>query len=155
VSSKSETSTIGKSAPHAINWLLSDLSRLIRKLVDRRLGNIGFTCSQWQALDKLRRIGTLSQARLGEIMGVEGATSARMIGRLEGAGWIKCRSPPIDRRVKLISITEKAAMVMDEAAMIGQSIREDMLVDLSRSEQEQLAAAMSTIKLRLYLLLGA
>jgi DNA-binding MarR family transcriptional regulator len=75
VSAPPDTSTI--------SWLLADTSRLIRKLADRRLGAIGLTRAQWQALVNLRRLGPTTQAALAEIVEVETATIARLIDRLE------------------------------------------------------------------------
>ena len=137
----------------AISWLLADASRLIRKLADRRLATIGLTRAQWQALGNLRRMGPLTQAALAEIMEVETATIARLIDRLEAAGWIG-RSPDAnDRRVNLVSMTDKATAIMDEVGVIGQKLRDDMLVDLSQSEREHLVITLSTIKSRLIRLL--
>ncbi|MDB5396538.1 MAG: MarR family transcriptional regulator [Rhodospirillales bacterium] len=137
----------------AISWLLADASRLIRKLADRRLSAIGLTRVQWQALGNLRRMGPLTQAALAEIMEVETATVARLIDRLEAAGWIERKSEAHDRRVKLVSMTEKAAAIMDEVGVIGQKLRDDMLIDLSQSEREQLVVLLATIKSRLIRLL--
>lgn len=137
----------------AITWLLADASRLIRKLADRRLAAIGLTRVQWQALGNLRRMGPLTQAALAEIMEVETATVARLIDRLEAAGWIERRSEAHDRRVKLVSMTDKATAIMDEVGVIGQKLRDDMLEDLSQSDREQLVALLSTMKSRLIRLL--
>ena len=145
MSSKTDTSTI--------SWLLADASRLIRKLADRRLSAIGLTRAQWQALGNLRRMGPLTQAALAEIMEVETATIARLTDRLEAAGWIERRPDSSDRRVKLVSMTDKAAAVMDEVVVIGQKLRDDMLVDLSESEREQLVVTLTTLKTRLNRLL--
>jgi MarR family transcriptional regulator for hemolysin len=137
----------------AISWLLADASRLIRKLADRRLATIGLTRAQWQALGNLRRMGPLTQAALAEIMEVETATIARLIDRLEAAGWIERKPEANDRRVKLVSMTPKATAIMDEVGVIGQKLRDDMLVDLSQSEREQLVVLLSTMKSRLIRLL--
>ena len=137
----------------AISWLLADASRLIRKLADRRLSTIGLTRAQWQALGNLRRMGPLTQAALAEIMEVETATIARLIDRLEAAGWIERKPDASDRRVKVVSMTDKATAIMDEVGAIGQKLRDDMLIDLSQSEREKLVATLSTIKSRLIRLL--
>ena len=137
----------------AISWLLADASRLIRKLADRRLGSIGLTRAQWQALGNLKRLGPLTQAALAEIMEMETATIARLTDRLEAAGWIERRPDPGDRRVKLVSMTDKADAVMDEVSVIGQKLRDDVLSDLSESERQELARCLSTIKTRVIRLL--
>jgi DNA-binding MarR family transcriptional regulator len=139
----------------SIGWLLTDASRLIRKLADRRLATIGVTRAQWQALASLRRIGPMTQAALAEIMEVETATVARLIDRLEAAGWIVRKPDHCDRRVKLVSLTGKADAIMDQMASIGQTLRDDMMVDLRQSEQEHLVALLSTVKFRLISLLEA
>ena len=143
----------GTSDISSISWLLADASRLIRKLADRRLGTIGVTRAQWQALANLRRIGPMTQAALAEMMEVETATIARLIDRLEAAGLIERKAEAQDRRVKLVTMTEKAAALMDEMGVIGQKLRDDMLVDLSPSELEALIASLTTIKSRLVRLL--
>ena len=143
----------GKSDISLITWLLADASRLIRKLADRRLGAIGLTRAQWQALGNLKRIGPMTQAALAEIMEVETATIARLIDRLEAAGWIERRAEAQDRRVKLVTMTDKADAIMDEMGVIGQKLRDDMLVDLSPSELEALIGTLTTIKSRLIRLL--
>jgi MarR family transcriptional regulator for hemolysin len=143
----------GKSDISSISWLLADASRLIRKLADRRLGAIGLTRAQWQALGNLRRMGPMTQAALAEIMEVETATIARLIDRLEAAGWIARKAEAQDRRVKLVTMTDKATAIMDEVGVIGQKLRDDMLVDLSPSELEALIGTLATIKSRLIRLL--
>jgi DNA-binding MarR family transcriptional regulator len=143
----------GKTDISSISWLLADASRLIRKLADRRLGTIGVTRAQWQALANLRRIGPMTQAALAEMMEVETATIARLIDRLEAAGLIERKAEAQDRRVKLVTMTDKAAALMDEMGVIGQKLRDDMLVDLSPSELEGLITSLTTIKSRLIRLL--
>ena len=139
----------------AAGWLLADISRLIGKLADRRLSAIGLRRAQWHALGNLRRTGALTQAALAEIMEIRTATVARLLNRLEVAQWIERRPDMHDRRLKLVSMTDKAAAVMDEVSVIGQKLRDDMLVDLSQSECEHLVGALTTIKSRLTRLLEA
>ena len=143
----------GKTDITSISWLLTDASRLMRKLADRRLGAAGLTPAQWQALGNLRRMGSMTQAALAEMMEVETATVARLIDRLEAAGWIARKAEVQDRRVKLVTMTEKATSIMDEVSVIGQKLRDDMLVDLSPDELETLIGLLTKIKSRLVRLL--
>jgi len=143
----------GATDTSSINWQLSDVSRLMRKLADRRLGGVGLTRAQWQALGNLRRCGSMTQATLADMMEVETATIARLIDRLEAAGWIERKAEAQDRRVKLVTMTEKATSIMDEVSVIGQKLRDDMLVDLSHEERETLIALLTKIKSRLVRLL--
>jgi DNA-binding MarR family transcriptional regulator len=132
-----------------LGWLIADIARLNRKLADRRLGEVGLTRAQWQALGNLKRMGSMTQAALAEVMEIETATVARLIDRLEAAGWVERGSDAQDRRVKLISMSGKAKAIMDEVAVIGHKLREDILVDLSFEQREQLLSLLSTVKSRL------
>lgn len=125
----------------------------MRKLADRRLGAIGLTRAQWQALGNLRRCGPMTQAALADVMEVETATIARLIDRLEAANWVVRRSDPHDRRVKRVSLTDKAENVMEQVSDIGQQLRDDMLADLSREERDRLLGTLTTVKARLVRLL--
>jgi MarR family transcriptional regulator for hemolysin len=133
----------------AVCWLLGDVARLVGKLADRRLSVIGLTRAQVHVLANLRRMGPLTQAALADILEVRNATIARLLDRLEAARWIERRPDMHDRRLKLISMTEKATAVIDEVSVIGHQLRDDMFVDLSQSECEHLVGALATIKSRL------
>jgi DNA-binding MarR family transcriptional regulator len=137
----------------SIGWLMGDVGRLLRKLIDRRLGGIGLTRAQWQALGNMRRCGPMTQAALADVLEVETATIARLVDRLETAGWVTRRPDPGDRRVKLVSLTGKAEAILEEVGPIGQELQEDMLADLGPKERAELADALVTIKTRLVRLL--
>lgn len=137
----------------SINWLMGDVSRLVRKLIDRRLGGLGLTRAQWQALWNMQRRGPMTQAALAEVLEVETATIARLLDRLEAAGLVTRRPDPGDRRVKLVSLTPKAESILEMVGPVAQKLQEDMLVDLGTKEQESFRDTLATIKTRLVKLL--
>jgi DNA-binding MarR family transcriptional regulator len=136
-----------------VGWTLADISRLLRKLVDKRLSGVGITRAQWQALGNLKRLGPMTQAALADVMEVETATITRLIDRLEAAGWVIRKPHSTDRRVKLVHMSEKADAVIEEVASIGHQLREDMLIDLPEAERAHFITLLSTVKSRLVHLL--
>src|SRR5579872_608716 len=126
----------------SIGWLMRDVGRLLRKLIDRRLGGIGLTRAQWQALGNMRSCGPRTQAALADV-----------VDRLEAASWVTRRPDSRDRRVKLVSLTPKAEAILEEVGPIGQELQEDMLTDLGAKERADLANTLATIKTRLVRLL--
>ena len=137
-----------------VGWVIADVARLNRKLVDRRLSAIGITRAQWQAIGNLWRYGQLTQAALADVMELQTATVARLIDRLEAAGWVNRLPDPKDRRANLIAMTEKAHTIIEEVAAIGKTMLEDMLVDLSATDRNRLVSTLTTVKSRLVNLLG-
>ena len=137
----------------SIGWLMGDVGRLLRKLIDRRLGGIGLTRAQWQALGNMRRCGPMTQAALADVLEVETATIARLVDRLEAASWVTRRPDLRDRRVKLVSLTAKAEAILEKVGPIGQELQEDMLADLGAKERDSLLDALAIIKTRLVKLL--
>ena len=87
-------------------------------------------------------------------MELETATVARLIDRLEAAGWVSRLPDPKDRRANLIAMTEKAHTIIEEVAAIGKTMLEDMLVDLSATDRDRLVCTLTTVKSRLVNLLG-
>src|SRR5436190_134437 len=94
-------------------WLIADVSRLMRKLVDRKLEPLGMTRAQLKALINLRNNGPMTQSALADAVEIETATVARLVDRLEAAGWVQRKVAPGDRRVKLVSMTEKAEYAIE------------------------------------------
>jgi MarR family transcriptional regulator for hemolysin len=139
----------------SIEFLLADISRLTRKLADRRLTAIGLTRVQCHALMSLDRFGPLAQAALAEVMDVGTATIARLLARMEGTGWIERSGGQRDRRVKLVSTTDKTAAIMDCIVEIATALDADMGADLTRQQSETLTGSMGVMKSRLNQLLAA
>lgn len=139
----------------SIGFLLADISRLIRKLADRRLTAIELTRVQCHALMSLNQFGPLAQATLAGVMDVETATMARLLARMEETGWIERSGGQRDRRVKLVSMSDKAAAVMDRIAEIARALDADIVADLTRQQRETLTESMGAMKSRLNQLLSA
>ena len=103
-------------------FLATDISRLIRADLDRRIGKtgIGLTAGEGRTLIHAARAGSVRQNVLAERMGVEAMTLSSFLDRLEGRGLVTRRPDPADRRAKLIEITEAAdAVISDIQSIVG------------------------------------
>ena len=116
--------------------------------------DLGVSQSGWMAIALAAKSSRpQSQIELANAMGIEGPSMVAVMDKLSKDGFITREPSPTDRRVKLVSMTSKANAIMDEVGVVGQKLRDDMLVDLSQKEREQLVAALSTMKSRLIRLL--
>src|SRR3546814_9002902 len=75
----------------SLGFLLNDVSRLMRRNLNRRVQALGLTQSQWRALAYLSRQEGINQATLADTLEVQPITLARLIDRLEAAGWVERR----------------------------------------------------------------
>ncbi|MEG3143797.1 MarR family transcriptional regulator [Sphingomonas sp. RT2P30] len=92
----------------SLAFLISDVSRLMRRRFDERARAIGVTRAQWRTLTTLSRHEGINQGGLAELLEVEPITLCRMIDRLAEAGLVERRPDPGDRRAWLIFLTDKA-----------------------------------------------
>ena len=98
----------------SLGFLISDVSRLMRRRFDERARLIGVTRAQWRTLTTLSRHEGINQGGLAELLEVEPITLCRMIDRLEEAGLVERRRDPGDRRAWLIFLTDKAKPIIAE-----------------------------------------
>jgi DNA-binding MarR family transcriptional regulator len=99
--------------PVATNWfrlgyLIHDVSRLRRTLIDQHMKPDGITRSQWWVLANLSRHGNdgIMSSELAKLLDVGKVTLGGLIDRLELAGYVYRKADKTDRRAKHIFITE-------------------------------------------------
>lgn len=122
----------------SFGYLLHETARLFGKRFDQRARALGLTRAQCQVLAHLVRNEGTNQARLAEFMELEPISLARLIDRMEQAGWVERRADPSDRRAHLLFITDKAKPMFDEIYAIGQETRADAFAGFSDQDREQL-----------------
>ena len=110
-----------------VGFLISDVSRLLRRRFDERARLIGVTRAQWRTLTTLRRHEGINQGGLAELLEVEPITLCRMVDRLEEAGHVERRRDPSDRRAWRIHLTDKSRPLLDRLGAIADGLFEDAL----------------------------
>ena len=95
-------------------FMLHDVGRLIRTKADQRARTYGMTRAQWVILSRLERQPGLSQNEMAAIVEVEPITIARLVDRLESAGFVERRPDPKDRRIWRLHLTPAAQPILAE-----------------------------------------
>lgn len=129
-----------------LGFLMSDVSRLMRRRFDERARSSGATGPQWRTLKILERREGLNQGQLAELLEVEPITCCRMIDRLEEAGLVERRRDPNDRRAWLIFLTDKARPVLDKLRVIARDMIEQALQGLDARQRTELIESLNTIR---------
>lgn len=67
---------------------------------------------QYSIMSAVQAHPGLDQARLGEMIGVDRATLANVVGRLERRGLVRRRASAADRRLRLVEMTDGGAALL-------------------------------------------
>ncbi|MFK4002408.1 MarR family winged helix-turn-helix transcriptional regulator [Qipengyuania sp. NPDC077563] len=128
-----------------IGYLLSDNSRLLRRLFDQRVSDLGLTAVQARLLLALEKFPEQNQAFYADRIEVEPITLTRLADRMEEAGWIERRPAPQDRRARILAITEKAHDIVKPLRAIVDQLVEDILEGIDAEERERLARLLEVV----------
>lgn len=133
--------------PHrSFGFLLHDIARMLRKNFTRRVHSLGLTQTQWQALAHLSRNEGIRQVALAEILEIQPISLARLVDRLQAAGWVERRPDPDDRRAFQLFLTEHAKPLLKQMWDTALQIRKEAMAGLSADHQAQMIEALCTIK---------
>jgi len=122
----------------SFGYVLFEVARLMSKRFDQRARVLGLTRAQCQLLARLAQHEGINQARLADLLELEPISLARLIDRMEQAGWIERRADPADRRARLLYMTDKARPLFDQVMELGHETRAEALAGLPAADRDQL-----------------
>lgn len=133
----------------SIGFLISDVSRLLRRHFDDRARVIGVTRAQWRTLTMLSRNEGINQGGLAELLEVEPITLCRMVDRLEEAGHVERRRDPNDRRAWRIFLTDSSRPLLQQLRVIADDVFVDALAGIDEAGCDRLIATLQHIRANL------
>lgn len=124
--------------PRTFGFLVNDVARLTRSLLERRISSAGLdiTPGEARALMHIVALGGGRQTLIAESMGVEPMTACAYIDRLEKRGLVAREADPADRRAKHVRVTEAATPLIAELQAMSAAMRADVLDGLTTAERE-------------------
>lgn len=134
--------------PDTFGFLVTDLARMIRADMDRRIesAGIGITPGEARALVYAARFGRVRQSVLAERMGLEAMTVSGYLERLEQRGFVKRVPDPADGRAKLVQLTDKADGALEAIARMGAEVRGRARGEMSEEEWTSLLALLKAAR---------
>lgn len=132
-----------------IGFLLADVSRLLRRDFDRRVRGLEMTQAQWRALGHLSREEGMNQAALAERLEMQPITIARLIDRMEAAGWVRRQADTADRRVSRLFLTAKAKPILDQLQALADEAVQALMRGVSPASRRELRATLERMKTNL------
>lgn len=124
----------------SFGFLLQDTARLMRRNFNRRIQEegLGLTQAQWQALAHISAREGLSQTALADILEAQPITVARLIDRMEAAGWVERRPDPNDRRAVCLYLQRKAQPILNRMWQLAAETRAEATKGFTEKERELL-----------------
>jgi len=124
-------------------FLIHDVSRLRRVVVDRSLKPLGITRSQWWVLAFLSRRDGMTQTALASDLDLTKVAIGGLLDRMEGAGFIERRADRNDGRARRVYLTRAGAKMVNT---IREHVETVELEIISRVPEEQLNQAADTLR---------
>ena len=129
-------------------FLVHDVSRLRRTVMDKALKPIGLTRSQWWVLSHLSRHRSheMMQTELATLLDVGKVALGGLLDRLEAAELIVRKADSTDRRAKRIAMTRKGEEIVVKMEKIGASFNREMSKGISSEEIAMAEAVLDHMK---------
>src|SRR3954467_10322978 len=130
-----------------LGLVLFGTARAWRTKLDQRLRPLRLSQGKWRTLIHLSQGGNrLTQKEIAERMGIEGATLAGLLDRLENDGWVQRRDSAHDRRCKTVHLQRGSKSVLDKIFNAAHDLRAELIEDISRRDLETCIRVLSKIR---------
>ncbi len=127
-------------------FLVHDVSRLRRIVVDRALKPLGVTRSQWWVLAFLSRRDGMTQSALAVDLDLTRVAIGGLADRLETAGFIERRSDALDGRTRRVFLTRSGATLVGQIRKTVDDLEGQIIAKVSDEDFEQAARTLLTLK---------
>src|ERR1700733_14268073 len=134
--------------PFRLGFLIHDVSRLRRTVVDKALRPMGVTRSQWWVLANLSRHNGdgMMQTELAKVMDVGKVTLGGLIDRLETSGLLKRLADPSDRRAKRVVMTPRGTKLLADIQGIAAQVNAQIMNGIPRNDIARTETGVYKIK---------
>jgi len=127
-------------------YLVTDVTRLMRKQFDRRAVRFGLTRAQWRALKRVHHSEGITQNELAEFLEMEPIAVGRVIDRLQKAGFIERRADPNDRRCWRLHLLPRARAVVGDMEQIASELFRQMQDGIGVAEMMSMISVLARMK---------
>ena len=129
-----------------LGLLMHDVSRLLRRRLDKEAQAIGLTSAQWRVLAYLARCEGSNQASLADFMDMEPITLSRQLDRMEAAGMTERHPDPNDRRAHRLYLTESGRELITGFRAHTAEVMRETVDGISEAEIETMIALLTRMR---------
>ncbi|MEE4454953.1 MarR family transcriptional regulator [Novosphingobium resinovorum] len=132
-------------------YLIHDVSRLRRIVMDDIMKPYGITRSQWSLLSALSRSGNsgMMQVDLARLLEIGKVTTGGLLERLENSGHIERRPDENDARARRVFITEKGYETIGLMITVASKANKRVMKGLTAEESKIAEKVLFKVKMNL------
>jgi DNA-binding MarR family transcriptional regulator len=119
------------------SWLLSRTAWRSHRIVLDQLATVGLRKHHYVVLAALIEFGPATQAALGRRLGLDRSDMVAVINELERREFVTRSNDPLDRRVKVITLTESGEHMLTQLDELVQHANDIILDPLLPEERAQ------------------
>lgn len=129
-------------------FLIHDVSRIRKKVVDKSVKHMGITRSQFWVLVNIGRYGQegIAQTRLAQLMNVGKVSLGGLIDRMESNNLVERLPDPVDRRAKKVCMTPKGEDLLHNLQDVAQQVNNQIMKGVTKEQNKLLDGVLKTMK---------
>jgi len=137
-----------KSPTFATGFLVHDVSRIRKKVVDKAVAPMGITRSQFWVLVNIARYNNegMAQTELARLMSVGKVSLGGLIDRMEANGILERLPDPVDRRAKKVFMTPKGQDLLHDLQEVAEDINKQIMKGITKEQNKMLDGMLKTMK---------
>lgn len=136
-------------------FLVHDVSRLRRIVVDRALKPLGITRSQWWVLAFLSRRDGMTQTALAADLDLTKVAIGGLVDRMEASGFVERRADASDARARRVFLTKAGTKLVSTIRESVDRVEMEILDAISETDLDQAAQTLRKMKETLLVLVGS
>lgn len=130
-----------------LGLILFGTARAWRTRLDQRLRPLGLSQGKWRTLIHLSQGGNnLTQKEIAERMGIESATLAGLLDRLQDDGWVERRGSAEDRRCKTVHLQKRSKTLLEKIFNTAHTLRAELIEGIPQRDLETCIRVLNQIR---------
>ncbi|WP_293681754.1 MarR family transcriptional regulator [uncultured Phenylobacterium sp.] len=127
-------------------FIISDVTRLMRRAFDRKVRDLGLTRPQWRVLVYVLDNEGLSQSELARRLELERAPLGQLVRALESLRLVTRRRSAQDAREWIVEAGEKANSVLPELTAAASWLNQVTFQGITRADQQTLLRLLERMR---------
>ena len=127
------------------SFLMNDISRICRQLVDQQMRTLDLTRAQWYLLNYIYLYDGLSQQELADLIDLGKSNVAKQVHALEEKGWVRRGPHEADGRSFRVYLVPEVKPTIKKLNGIAEICLKNLLTGFTKTESTQLIGMLRRI----------